>query len=141
MKHLKTYKIFESGPFVKIDTEIKDYLKDIFLDLEDEGFDVDIEGRYLRTYNTEEHTGYVVKIKRGKTFLLTDVYEYILTCKSYLKEMGFFITEVNGNIPPNYRQERYGLDYSIGLYESDPQKFKLFDKPLIKLDFLIRKEK
>ena len=147
MKHIKTYQIFESGPFVKIDTEIKDYMKDIFQELEDEGFDIDIEVRWLRTYDhknlrfrdTEEHTGYEVKIKRSKTFLLEDIYDYILTCKSYLKDVGFFITEIDGIIPGNNRQERYYLDYG-GLHESDPEKFKLFDKPLIRLEFKIRKE-
>ena len=137
MKYLKTYQLFESSE----NDEVEQYLKDIFLELEDEGFDVDIEGRWLRTYDTEEHTGYEVKIKRNKTFLLEDVYELILTCKSYLKETGFFITEIAGNIPRNDRQERYGLDYGIGLHESDPEKFKLFDKPLIRLEFKIRKEK
>jgi len=140
MKHIKTYKIFESSE----NDEVKQYLEDIFLELEDEGFDVDIEGRWLRTFNTEQHTGYEVKIEKSKTFLLEDVYEYILTCKSYLKEMGFFITEINGVhyylSVTNDRQERYGLDYGIGLHESDPEKFKLFDKPLIKLEFKIRKE-
>jgi len=141
MKWIKSYKIFESGPFVKIDTEIKEYLKDIFLELEDEGFDIDIEGRWLRTFNTEELTGYEVKIKKAftgfpvGTFLLEDIYDYILTCKSYLKDVGFFITGINGNIPANDRQERYGLDYNISLHELDPEKYKLFDKPLIRLEF------
>lgn len=143
MKYLRTYtNLFESGPFVKIDTEIKDYLHDIFLELEDEGFDVDIS-RYL-TFNIEEHPGFSIRMNRSKTFLLEDVYEYILTCKSYLKEIGFFITEINGTVPANGSngpwQERYGLDYGSGLHESDPEKFKLFDKPLIRLEFKIRKE-
>lgn len=141
------YKIFEDNisDYAKEITEyetIKDYLKDIFLELEDDGFDIDIEGRWIRTQEFEELTGYEVKIKRNTNFaffLLEDIYDYILTCKSYLKEMGFFITEINGNIP--VRQERYGLDYSIGLHESDPEKFKLFDKPLISLEFKIRKSK
>ena len=147
MKHLKSYKIFESSDDsirayandIDLYESVKDYLKDIFLELEDDEFDIDIEGRWMRTDEFEELTGYEVKIKRSKTFLLEDIYDYILTCKSYLKDVGFFITEIDGIIPGNNRQERYYLDYG-GLHESDPEKFKLFDKPLIRLEFKIRKE-
>lgn len=149
MRHLKTYQLFEDNisNYAKEITEYemtKDFLKDIFLDLEDEGFDINIEGRWMRTSEFEELTGYEVKIKKASTgfpyFLLENIYDYILTCKSYLKDNGFFITEING-IEGAGPQSTYGLDYGIGLHESDPQKFKLFDKPLIKLEFKIRKEK
>ena len=146
MIYLKKYKTFENifSDYAKEINEyesIKDHLKDILLELEDEGFDIDIEGRWLRTSEFEELTGYEVKIKRSKTFLLEDIYDYILTCKSYLKEMGFFINgDISGNIPRNGRQERYGLSYSIDLHEEDPEKYKLFDKELISLDFTIRKK-
>ena len=143
MKYLKKYKIFENifSDYAKEINEyesIKDYLKDIFLELEDEGFDIDIEGRWLRTSEFEELTGYEVKIKRSKTFLLEDIYDYILTCKSYLTEMGFFI---NGDISGTRSdRQRYGFRYCIDLHEKDPEKYKLFDKELISLDFTIRKK-
>jgi len=147
MKHLKTYKIFEST-----EPNIKEDIKDIFLELEDGGFDVKVESRYLRTFNTEEHTGYNVKIKIAsifvKTFLLEDVYEYILTCKSYLKEMGFSITEIKGwaKVIKDGATILTGpetniiLDDNIDLHESDPEENKLFDKPLMSLTFIIRKD-
>jgi len=146
MIYLKKYKTFENifSDYAKEINEyesIKDYLKDIFLELEDEGFDIDIEGRWLRTSEFEELTGYEVKIKRSKTFLLEDIYDYILTCKSYLKEMGFFINVGPSGISGTRRdKQRYGLGYSIDLHEKDPEKYKLFNKELISLDFTIRKK-
>jgi len=149
MKHIKTYKIFESS-----ESNIKEDIKDIFLELEDAGFDVKVESRNLRTLNTEEHIGYLVKIKIAsilgdvKTFLLEDVYEYILTCKSYLKEMGFSITEIRGwaKVVKDGATILTGpetniiLDDNIDLHESDPEENKLFDKPLMGLTFIIRKD-
>lgn len=152
MKHLKSYQIFESSDDnirayandIDLYESIKDFLKNIFLELEDEGFDINIEGRWMRTSEFEELTGFEVKIKKSSTsfpyFLLENIYEYILTCKSYLKDNGFFITDING-IEGAGPQSTYGLDYGIGLHESDPRNYKLFDKPLIKLEFKIRKEK
>jgi hypothetical protein len=149
MKHIKTYKIFEST-----EPNIKEDIKDIFLELEDAGFDVKVDTRWLRTFNTEEHIGYLVKIKIAsilgdvKTFLLEDVYEDILTLKSYIKEMGFFIDEIKGwaKVVKDGATILTGpetniiLDDNIDLHESDPEENKLFDKPLMSLTFIIRKD-
>ena len=146
MKWIKTYKLFEST-----ETNIREDIKDIFLELKDEGFDV-----YVAALNHLDPKD--VSIKKGSTFngtyigintfLLEDVYEYILTCKSYLKEKGFIITNIEAwakvikddatilTGPETY----FILDDNIALYESDPEENKLFDKPLIKLSFKIRKE-
>ena len=146
MKWIKTYKLFEST-----ETNIREDIKDIFLELEDEGFDV--KASSLNHLDPKD-----VTIKRGSTFngtyvdintfLLEDVYEYILTCKSYLKEMGFFITDIkawakvtkDGSTILTGPETNFILDDNIDLYESDPEENKLFDKPLIKLEFKIRKE-
>jgi hypothetical protein len=143
MKHLKKYKLFESN-----ESEIRDYLNDIFLELEDAGFIVRKGGLWIRTSNSEEHTGYEVEIEKIftgfpiKTFLLKDVYECILTCKSYLKENGFFITDIKVVALGKYNTpETYGLDYNISLHELNPEKYKLFDKSLTCLEFKIRKNK
>lgn len=133
MKYLNTFKIFESSP-----EEVKDYLNDIFLDLKDEGFKVEIHNRWIRYgYWDEKHTGYEVEIKKI-TFLLKDVYECILTSKRYLKENGFFITDIEG-----ITLDEYGTPgtYNIDLYESDPEKYKLFKRPFTSLKFTIRKNK
>ena len=146
MKRIKTYKLFEST-----ETNIKEDIKDIFLELEDEGFDVKVAS--LNHLDPKE-----VIIKRGptfngsyvdiNTFLLEDVYEHILTCKSYLKEMGFIITNIeawakvikDGATILTGPETYFILDDNIDLYESDPEVNKLFDKPIIKLSFKIRKD-
>jgi hypothetical protein len=136
MIYLIKYKCFESKNIV---TEIKEYIDDIFSEIKDDGFEVEVYSRWIRTSEFEEHTGYEVKIKKMftkfpiNTFLLEDVYEYILTCKSYLKENGFFITDV--------RVSALGVKSSIGLHELNPEKYKLFNKPLINLEFKIRRNK
>lgn len=146
MKRIKTYKLFEST-----ETNIKEDIKDIFLELEDEGFDVKVSS--LNHLDPKD-----VTIKKGSTFngayigintfLLEDVYEYILTCKSYLKEKGFIITDIeawakvikDGATILTGPETYFILDDNIDLYESDPEVNKLFDKPIIKLSFKIRKE-
>lgn len=146
MKYIKKYKLFE---YKDIEIEIREYLNDIFLELEDDGFKVEVDSRWIRTSDVEEHTGYEVKIEKIftgfpiKTFLLKDIYEYyILVCKSYLKENGFFITDIKVSTLSEYNKpETYRLDYGISLHESNPEKYKLFDKPLINLEFKIRKNK
>jgi hypothetical protein len=64
MKHLKTYKIFES---TFNDSQIKEYLNDVFLELTDDGYEVDIEGMFIRDEVSEEQTGYKINIKGGKS--------------------------------------------------------------------------
>lgn len=146
MKRIKSYKLFEST-----ETNIREDIKDIFLELKDEGFDV-----YVAALNHLDPKD--VSIKKGSTFngtyigintfLLEDVYEHILTCKSYLKEMGFIITNIeawakvvkDGATILTGPETYFILDDNIALYESDPEENKLFDKPLIKLSFKIRKE-
>ena len=146
MKRIKTYKLFEST-----ETNIREDIKDIFLELKDEGFEVYVAA--LNHLDPKE-----VTITRGgtfngtyvniNTFLLEDVYEYILTCKSYLKEKSFIITNIkawakvikDGATILTGPETYFNLDDNIALYESDPEENKLFDKPLIKLEFKIRKE-
>ena len=148
MKHIKSYKLFEN-----IEVEVKGYIEDIFQELEDDGFDVKVDNRWLRTFHTEEHLGYLVNIKiasryESRTFLLEDVYECILTLKSYLQEMGFFIDEIkawakvikDGATILTGPETNFILDDNIALHEADPEENKLFDKPIMSLTFTIRKE-
>lgn len=82
MKHIKRFKLFES-----FDEEIKSYLSQIFLELEDEGYEVDIEGRWLRTETTEELTGFKVIIS-GKD-IGEDILPSIETSISYMYSQDF----------------------------------------------------
>ena len=147
MRYLNSYKLFESSDDairvysteIDLSESIKDYLKDIFLELEDDGFEVDIEGRWMRTSEFEELTGFEVKIIRSKPFLLEEVNEHILTCESYLKENGFQIDNIQIYIPDiNGRGETYSLDYLIKLNKSNPEVYKL-DRELVQLILYIQK--
>jgi hypothetical protein len=68
MKHLKTYtKLFEiSLNDRNNDTEIREYLNDVFLEITDEGYVVDIDWVGIRTVTTKNQTGYKITIKNGK---------------------------------------------------------------------------
>jgi len=150
MKHIKTYKLFESSS-----EEVKNYLKDIFLDVEDKEIEVDIDRRYIRTRDFEELTGYKIiigdadtrrvngsiKIALGRYFLLKDVYDSIQMAKSYMSDEGFFLGELRGGSINKYGEvETYGLLYGFDLYQNGHVD-KLFDKPLVYLEIDFRKSK
>ena len=91
MKHLKTYTLFErvskeTKLFESSSEEVKNYLKDIFLDVEDKGIEVDIRSNSTFWKGRENLTGYRITIgdiftrrmnNSIKTFLLKDVYDNI----------------------------------------------------------------
>jgi hypothetical protein len=79
---IQNYKLFES-----FDEEIKLYLSQIFLELEDEGYDIDVEGRWLRTETTEELTGFKINIS-GKD-IGEDILPSIETSISYMSSQDF----------------------------------------------------
>ena len=80
MKHIKRFKLFES-----FDEEIKSYLSQIFLELEDEGYDVDIEGRWLRTEGLNSR----FKINISGKDIGEDVLPSIETSISYMSSQDF----------------------------------------------------
>jgi hypothetical protein len=143
MKHLKTYKIFESSP-----EGTKQYLKDIFLDIQDKG--IEFVGISSSTSNGELHTCTVIIGDRKtsqfrarmepntKTFLLADVYDSIQMAKSYMSDEGFFISEIRVQSPDKYGDFKvYSLLYSYNLYEEG--KGKLFEKPITYLELKFNK--
>jgi hypothetical protein len=165
MKHLKTYTLFErvsTKLFESSSEEVKNYLKDIFLDVEDKGIEVDIRSNSTFWKGRENLTGYRITIgdiftrrmnNSIKTFLLKDVYNNIQIAKSYMGDEDFYLSEMRGGSPhqtklvdeygTSYRQhplgspigssiETYGLLYGFDLYEKG--KSKLFDKPLTYLE-------
>jgi hypothetical protein len=95
MKYLNTYKLFESYD------ESEQWLKEIFLELEDEGYNISIKNSkanfhssiaMCRTYNV---TIDVYKSKSGrKSFKLSDIFEYILTAESYMEDDGWYVNEL-----------------------------------------------
>ena len=111
MKHIKTYtKLFESE---SEDSEIQEVIKELFLELQDEGFDVTVEPNYSSA-SRDKVFSYNVMIKKqwgedvehllteyergnyGPQFVLRDVLDSIVMCSGYLKEHGYQIWDVDG---------------------------------------------
>lgn len=103
---IQNFKLFESS-----DEQIKSYLSQIFLELEDDGYVIDIEGRWIRTYNTEELTGF--KIKIGRKSAKEDVLPTIETSISYMNSQGFknywIILENYGRLDINELREYFNI--------------------------------
>ena len=96
MKHLKSYKIFESSEIQS--EEIKSYLSQIFLELEDDGYEIDIECQhfrstasgavYYRTYIENPNLN-SFKIKIGGKSVKEDILPAIETSINYMSNEGF----------------------------------------------------
>jgi hypothetical protein len=108
MKHLIPYKIFESFDESQSD-EVRSYLSQIFLELEDIGYDIEIEGRWLKTSHWDiklqksipilnELVGFEITISKGERVNI-EVLRTIETAISYMVDEGF---------------NRYWIDIIIG---------------------------
>ena len=157
MKHLKSYKIFESD-----DSDIVEVIKELFFELQDEGFDVTVEPNYSST-SRDKVFSYNVMIKKqwgdeenslteyergnyGPKFVLRDVLDSIVMCSGYLKEHGYQIWDVDGlalNKMGKYEVKDVAyianLDPRINFQERGPEP--LFDVEMIRLRLIIRKRK
>ena len=157
MKHIKTYKLFESD-----DTDIVEVIKELFFELQDEGFDVKVEPNYSSA-SRDKVFSYNVMIKKqwadeenmltqyerenyGPQFVLRDVLDSIVMCSGYLKEHGYQIWDVDGlvlNKAGNYMAKDIAyianLDPRINFQERGPEP--LFDVEMVRLRLVIRKRK
>ena len=157
MKHIKTYKIFESD-----DTDIVEVIKELFFELQDEGFDVKVEPNYSSA-SRDKVFSYNVMIKKqwadeenmltqyerenyGPQFVLRDVLDSIVMCSGYLKEHGYQIWDVDGlglNKIGKYEVKNVAyianLDPRINFQERGPEP--LFDVEMVRLRLIIRKKK
>lgn len=89
MRYLKSYKIFESSD------ESEQWLKDIFLELEDEGYNINIKNSKGNFHSSAAMCStYDVTISREKSFKLPDIFEIILTAESYMKDDGWYVNRV-----------------------------------------------
>jgi len=89
MRYLKSYKIFESSD------ESEQWLKDIFLELEDEGYNINIKNSKGNFHSSAAMCStYDVTISREKSFKLPDIFEIILTSESYMKDDGWYVNRV-----------------------------------------------
>jgi hypothetical protein len=157
MRHLKTYKIFESEDF-----DIEEIIKELFLELEDNGFVVKVEPNYSST-SRDKVFSYNVMIKKqwgdignmlseyersnyGPVFVLRDVLDSIVMCSGYLKDNGWHIWDVDGlalNKMGRYEVKDVAyianLDPRINFQERGPEP--LFDVEMVRLKLIIRKKK
>jgi len=157
MKHLKPYKIFESEDF-----DIEEIIKELFLELEDNGFEVKVEPNYSST-SRDKVFSYNVMIKKqwgdignmlseyersnyGPVFVLRDVIDSIVMCSGYLKDNGWHIWDVDGlalNKMGRYEVKDVAyianLDPRINFQERGPEP--LFDVEMVRLKLIIRKKK
>ena len=159
MKWIKTYKIFESD---SDDTDIEEVIKELFFELQDEGFDVTVEPNYSSA-SRDKVFSYNVMIKKqwadeenmltqyerenyGPKFVLRDVLDSIVMCSGYLKEHGYKIWDVDGlalNKMGRYEVKDVAyignLDPRINFQERGPEP--LFDVEMVRLRLIIRKKK
>ena len=158
MKHLKTYKIFES---VSEDFDIEENIKELFFQLEDEGFDITVEPNYSSASRDEVFSWDVVIRKRwgagdsemlstwergnyGPKFPLVEVLPQITMCSGYLRDNGWRIWDVDSIVVNN--MGRFvskdlafisNLDPRIDFSNPSP----VFDHEVVKLKLLIRRKK
>lgn len=152
MKHLKTYKLFESSE----KGEIESYLKDIFLEAQDMGLPIKIESmngliqgifKYMKEPLLWRITiGDNDRKPDATPFKLADVYDSILMARSYMSEegeinkvfktTGYHISKIKvkgaslfSDLPDNYILNNI-LSYEKGEGE-------LYNKPIvsIQIDF------
>lgn len=159
MKWIKTYKIFESD---SDDTDIEEVIKELFFELQDEGFDVTVEPNYSSA-SRDKVFSYNVMIKKqwadeenmltqyerenyGPKFVLRDVLDSIVMCSGYLKEHGYKIWDVDGlalNKMGRYEVKDVAyianLDPRINFQERGPEP--LFDVEMVRLRLIIRKRR
>jgi len=159
MKHIKTYKIFESE---SEDFDVEENIKELFLELEDEGFVIKVEPNYSSA-SRDEVFSYNVMIKKywenendmltqyelenyGPTFILREVLDSITMCSGYLKDNGWHIWDVDGLVLNKWGKYEVkdvayiaNLDPRINFQERGPEP--LFDVEMVRLKLIIRKKK
>ncbi len=121
MKHLKLFENFSDI------NNIKSYLKDIFLELEDDGFTVEIEiisqatsgaviltppGHYFRI--DIHKTDYTVALspKESDIFILKDIWPTLQTVNTYMTEEGYKLNLLSGVVPNKSHRRGYPTHYS-----------------------------
>jgi len=146
MKYLQTYKIFESS--VEDPKPIIEYLKDIFLEIKDDEFNVDVD-----TLTNLYNWGHVFTVTIYKSefpvanfrdqflfnplnesdkFKIKDVLETILTAEGYMKSLDYKLNHIQSNEVELKYSSVGGYDSSVlnsGRREQSKETF------LLKIEF------
>ncbi len=116
MKIIKLFDAFELPPKKsdlrrkKSDEEVENLiqlLNDIFLELIDDGFDIDFSHLLL----TDKFS---VNIGNNLRFKFIEIYETMLTAESHMKEHGYFLDQIEAG---NGFGDYWSLVYSTSLYK------------------------
>ena len=156
MKHIKTYKVFESSE----NDEVKIYLSDIFLDMQDAGIPVKIESTsgVIQSIFKYMKEPLLYKIMIGdknrtpdaKPFLLKDVCDSILMAKSYMseegdvnkvfKKNGYYLSKVKAKGASLFYRSMYNDDNILNnILSYEKGESELFDEPLVYLEIDFKK--
>ena len=112
MKWIKTYKLFEAS-----DSNLIEDIKDIFLELKDEGFTINVKDgwRFSNSYEIQINKVSDPTHESGsesKEFLLRNISYCISVLKSYLKDTDYYIYEVRGYDKNKRKINRNRTEYS-----------------------------
>lgn len=104
MKHIKIYNLFEreTKVFESDDFDINQDIKDIFLELEDDGFTINLGQFNGLDKSTKWHTHIIQIIKKSndgsfytkEDFLLREICDSILVLESYLEDTEYCIQDI-----------------------------------------------
>lgn len=141
MRNIIPYKLFEANS-----SDIKRYLKDIFLELEDVGFNIyvkyeipsspyDEDGIYqVVIYKTENP--WLSSPNKSDRFRIEDVRETILSAKSYMEECGYRMIFIetyevkwphNGSYAPSMLTAESGINTDLFTIQIDFKEEKIIE--------------
>ena len=120
MKHIKTYQLFESKRYPD---EVIQTIKDIFIELEDEHFSIEINEPKL---NNMMRLNISIISERGgldAPFTLGDIKDEVQRMVDYLQELntGYFLEEVDGYGPTFKNFNKIELPTDVNQWEDDQQ--------------------
>jgi hypothetical protein len=107
MKHLKLFEDFDDMVnYLSNGVEIRNYLKDIFLELQDDGFVINISLNQISQtshyFRIDIHkTDYPVSWspKESDRFILKDIWPTLQTTNTYMTEEGYKLILLSGVVP------------------------------------------
>lgn len=157
MKHLQSYKVFESSE----NDEVENYLNDIFLDVQDINIPIKIETMtgFIQGIFKYMKEPLIYKITIGdknrtpdaKTFQLKDVCDSILMAKSYMSEegeinkvfkgKGYYLSKVKAKGASVFYRPMYNDDNILNnILSYEKGEAELFDEPLVSLEIEFKRE-
>lgn len=120
MKHLKTYRLFESKRYPD---EVIQTIKDIFLELQDDNYGV---GVFEPKLHNMMRLNISIISERGESavpFTLGDIKDEVQRMVDYLQELnaGYFLEEVDGSGPTFKNFNKIKLPTDVNQWEDDQQ--------------------